>query len=137
MAGPDRLRVCVDGSEHSAAWAVATMGRRYAGSFVLAPQAHLEDASIHAVLFRAPSRLSMVTQLVEVAAGRVARRTDVEQVPGGTIEITSDEPVPVQLDGEPFGSTPVTIRTGGPILRLLTPKPSGTGARAYTAERKK
>ncbi len=121
LAGPDVLKVRIDDREHEAGWAVATMGRRYAGSFVLAPNAQLDGNNIQTVLFHAPNRLSMVSQLVEVAAGRIEKRGDIEHVAGDTIEITSSRPVPVQIDGEPFGSTPVHIKTGGPVLNLIAP----------------
>lgn len=119
--GPDRLTVTVDGVAHEAAWTVATLRRRYAGRFLLAPQAQLHDQAVHAVLFKARGRMSLLTQLMEVAAGRIEQRPDVEHLSGARIEIRSDEPVPVQIDGEPFGFTPVEIVTAGPALHLILP----------------
>lgn len=133
IAGPDALRVVVDGVEHTAAWAIATLRRRYAGSFLLAPQAQLQGTNIHVVLFRPRNRLTLATQLVEVAAGRITRRSDIEHVSGQSIEIMSAEPVPMQIDGEPFERTPVSIRTGGPVLKLIMPVAVAPGAAAREA----
>ncbi len=122
IAGPDDLIVRVDGVEHRAAWAVATLGQHYAGGFMLAPQAHLQAGNIHAVMFKARGRISLLRQIAGVAAGRVAYQIDIEQVAATTVEITAPEPVPVQIDGESFGTTPVEIRTNGPILELVVPR---------------
>lgn len=121
LAGPDRLRARIDGAEREAAWAIVTLRQRYAGAFLLAPKATLEASNIHAVLFKAQGRLSMLGQLATIAAGRIAVGRGIEDVAGDTVEITADPPVPVQIDGEPFGTTPVRIRTGGPSLKLIVP----------------
>lgn len=121
LAGPDKLCVRVGETEHAAAWTVASMGRRYAGSFMLAPNAHLDAASVQTVLFKSRGRLSMISQLFGVAAGRISYNRNIEHVPASAVEITSERPVPVQIDGDPFGSTPVRIETGGPVLNLIVP----------------
>jgi diacylglycerol kinase family enzyme len=121
LAGPDRLRVRIDGVEHAAGWAVPTLRRRYAGAFVLAPEARLEDEAIHAVMLKPRGRLALLGQLAWMAVGAIAQRADVADLPGSTIEITADAPVPVQIDGEPFGTTPVRITMGGAGLTLIVP----------------
>jgi diacylglycerol kinase (ATP) len=121
LAGPDRLTVRVDGIEHVAAWAIATLRRRYAGSFVISPSASLEATGIHIVLFTSPNRRALVGQLLGVAAGRVHRHRGITDIIGGTIEITAEPKVPIQIDGEPFGTTPCRITVDGPRLRLLVP----------------
>ena len=122
ISGPDRLCVMVDGREHRAAWCVATLRRRYAGSFLLAPVAQLNDTRLHVVLFRPANRLALISQLLDVAAGRIMQRRDIEHITGTSIEITSDEPVPVQIDGEPFSTTPLSIKAAGAVLRLIVPR---------------
>jgi YegS/Rv2252/BmrU family lipid kinase len=120
-AGPDRLAVRIDGIEHTATWAIATLRRYYAGSFVISPDARLDDAGIHVVLFSASSRRALVGQILAVAAGRVGHHPGVTDIVGTTIEIVTPAPVPMQIDGEPFGTTPCRISARGPALRLLVP----------------
>ncbi|MDX2155270.1 MAG: diacylglycerol kinase family lipid kinase [Hyphomicrobiaceae bacterium] len=121
LAGPDALRVRIDGREEQAGWVVATMRRRYAGAFVLAPEASLDSSDIHTVLFNPRRRRGMLSALLEVGMGRIEHRADIADVAGHTIEIAADRPIPVQVDGEPFGTTPVRIEAGGPPLRLIVP----------------
>lgn len=122
LAGPDRLQVRIDGKEFAVAWAVATLRRRYAGSFVLSPDAGLEAGGIRTVMFNPGGRLAMLGNLIAVAAGRVSRQAGVLDVAGHIIEIGSALPVPVQIDGEPFSTTPVRIVAGGPLLSLIVPR---------------
>jgi len=126
-AGPDRLTVRIDGIEHMATWAIATLRRYYAGSFVISPDARLDDAGIHVVLFSAPSRRALVGQILAVAAGRVGHHPGIRDIVGTTIEIATRVPVPMQIDGEPFGSAPCRITARGPALRLLVPRDTAPG----------
>jgi diacylglycerol kinase family enzyme len=43
------------------------------------------------------------------------------------IRFTTDEPLPVHLDAEPFGSTPLTISVRRGALRLLVPDSTPKG----------
>lgn len=122
MSGPDHIRVRVGEREVDAGWVVATIGQRYAGSFLLAPKARMGSPGLQTVLFKPSDRRALFGQLLDMAAGRIGQRSDIEQLPATTVEIVSDQPIPVQIDGEPFGSTPVRIETGGPELRLIVPR---------------
>jgi diacylglycerol kinase (ATP) len=134
LAGPDAVRVSVDGAEHSASWVVAAAARHYAGAFVLAPAARLDEPSLQVVLFKARGRWSMVRQLTDAALGRIAHRSDILHLPAISVEITSERPVPVQLDGEAFGATPVRILAGEATLQLIVPPASEIGRRDTWAE---
>lgn len=121
-ATPDRLAVRIDGIEHTATWAIATLRRYYAGSFVISPHARLDDAGIHVVLFKAASRRALAGQILAVATGRVGHHPSITNIVGTTIEIATEAPVPMQIDGEPSGTTPCLITARGPALRLLIPR---------------
>ena len=125
-AGPDQLTVRIDGVEHRAAWVIATLRRHYAGSFVIAPDAALEDTGIHVVRFACSSRRALVGQVLGVAAGRMRHHPGITDVVATSIEITAEAPVPMQIDGEPFGTTPCRITADGPALRLLVPAEATT-----------
>lgn len=129
-SGPDQLRIRVDGAEHSASWAVATAVRHYAGAFVLAPEARLEEPALHVVLFKSQGRISMIGQLIIAALGLAGWRRDIVLASVRDVEIEADRPVPVQIDGEPFGSTPVSISAGGQSLHLIVPSDSPVGGGA-------
>jgi diacylglycerol kinase (ATP) len=124
LEGPESLRVCIDGDDNAASWVVASAVRHYAGAFVIAPAARLDEPRLEVVLFGCKGRWSMLAQLIAIGLGRIGNCSDIRHLPGTAIEITSDGAVPVQIDGEPRGTTPISIRAGGPALHLITPPSS-------------
>lgn len=125
----DVLTVTVDGHPHQATWAVITNARHYGGRFVLAPRTGVQERGLQAVLFKAKSRAVLIGQLMSLASGtldaRCANRDDVETVPCAHVTITSHHPVPAQVDGDGFGSTPLQIDQGDARLKLIVPADNG------------
>ena len=121
LTGPDSLRVRVDGKQLTAGWVVATAVRHHAGAFTIAPAARLEDYRLQVVLFSCKARLPLLAQLFALGLGRLALRTDVQHLAATTVEIDSEDAVPVQIDGDPCGTTPISLRAGGPPFQLIVP----------------
>jgi YegS/Rv2252/BmrU family lipid kinase len=127
----DSLSVTVDGRRYNASWAVIANARHYGGPFVLAPRTGIQERGLEAILFRTPSRAALVGELMSLAAGRLAphtgRGSDVEMLPCSRVTVTARRPVPVQVDGDVFGTTPVEIDAGTGEIRLIIPEPAGGG----------
>lgn len=126
-AGADRLIVDADGVRHEASWVVIANACCYGGAFRMAPRTHIRRPGLQAVLFHSPLRLRRVAQVLALARGQLeamaARpRGDVEMLSVDRVTITSATPVPAQIDGDPFGTTPVTIERRGPIVSLIVPE---------------
>lgn len=123
----DVLTVTVDGHPRQATWAVVTNARHYGGRYVLAPHTGVRERGLQAVLFKARSRTVLIGQLMSLAAGtldaRCASRGDVEMLACTHVTITSHHPVPAQVDGDVFGSTPLHIDQGEARLKLIVPAP--------------
>jgi len=121
----DHLEVRLDGDAHRASWAVISNARHYAGGFVLARRAGIRHRGLQAVLFKATSPGTLVRQLVSLAMGqldsRAARQGDVAMVSCSHATITSQHPVPTQLDGDVFGTTPLEVDAGSSEVDLIVP----------------
>jgi diacylglycerol kinase (ATP) len=121
----DRLQIVLDGCAHSACWAVVSNARHYAGKFLLAPYAGIERRGLVAVLFKAETRAALTAQLLQLATGglaqRAARTADVALIPCQKASITSRQPVPIQLDGDAFGTTPLAVDAGAAEIALIVP----------------
>jgi diacylglycerol kinase (ATP) len=121
----DVLSVTVDGSRHEASWAIITNARHYGGRFVLAPQAGIQERGLQAVLFKAKNRAVLIGQLLSLVMGtldaRAANLGDVEVLPCASATITAHHPVPAQVDGDAFGSTPLQIEAGASELQFIVP----------------
>ena len=121
----DTLAVMVDGHRHGATWAVIANARHYGGRFVLAPRTGIRERGLQAILFKTRSRAALLGQLMSLAAGRLepraARGNGVEMLPCARVTIVAHHPVPIQIDGDVFGTTPVEVDAGSSEVRLIVP----------------
>jgi diacylglycerol kinase (ATP) len=122
---PDTLQVTIDDRCFEASWVVIAKARHYAGRFVLAPRAGIQQRGLQAVLFRARSRAVLLGQLLSLLRGRLdaraSRNGDVAMHECAHVRISAAGPVPVQIDGDPFGMTPLEAQAGSDAIRLIVP----------------
>jgi diacylglycerol kinase family enzyme len=122
----DTLTVQVDGATHEASWAVISNVRHYGGNFVMARRTGIRERGLQAILFKAKNRAVLVGQLMALAMGtldeRCASHGDVEILPCLRARVSAQKPVPTQIDGDAFGSTPLEIEAGSADLRLIVPQ---------------
>lgn len=121
VRGEPVLEAVIDGKAHHAGWIVVTKARRYGGSFTISAQSGLRENGLHAVLFKSQSRIKRVGQLLALASGLLPHLKGVETIPCRRVEISARSKVAVQIDGDPFGSTPLIVEDGGPRARLIVP----------------
>jgi len=120
--GPGRdISLKVDGQEKHCAWAVVSNARHFAGPYVLAPDAHIEDPGLTLTLFKSRGRLAFARYFIALGLGRVQRLKDVEIMHPRRIEAVSPQGLPVEVDGDARGALPQTIAMGVQFLRLVVP----------------
>lgn len=119
---PDVLDVRIDGVLHRASWVVITNARHYGGRFVIASATSVREAGLRAVLFSGAGRSELATSLLALATGRLGTCHHVSSHACARIEVESKAPVPVQVDGDAFGATPLVVEAGGgPHVTLIMP----------------
>ncbi|MGH7126073.1 MAG: diacylglycerol/lipid kinase family protein, partial [Stellaceae bacterium] len=111
-SGPARYR---------AASAIASKARFYAGPFVLAPSAGLAQASFELALLKRTGRGAALTCLFALAAGIIHRLRQVEIATVTSATFSHPAGAPVQIDGDPLGHLPITIRIADRPLLLVYP----------------
>ena len=116
-----QLTIGIDGAEFRAATVIATTGRRYAGPFVIAPDASVAEPLLDFVLFRRSGRLAVLRYLAALAHGSLPRRADVTLLRGREAFVSASDPVPVQADGEIVAQLPVAIGIAAAPLRFVRP----------------
>jgi diacylglycerol kinase (ATP) len=119
---PPRLAVALDGVETEGEYGLVLISNivHYAGLLRLSPDRRLDDGRFEVYLFRDARPRALASAAVR---GVVAR------LPGGACEvrrarrvrITSDAPVPYQVDGDYGGETPVDFTVCDRQYPLLTP----------------
>ncbi len=132
---PPVLAVTIDGVAHEAEWIVAARSRCYGGGFTLAPRASLLRDGLVAVVFAPTHRAGRIARLLALAAGRIEGLAGVTHVPCTTVTVRAGTtgraavPVPVEVDGDPFGTTPIEITANGPTVSLVVPATYAASAR--------
>jgi len=127
----DSLSVTIDKQSYDASWVVIANARHYAGRFVLAPRTGIHQRGLEAVLFTARNRAVLLGQLLSLLRGRLdaraGRHGDVAMYQCSHVKISAPVPVPVQIDGDPFGVTPLEAQTGTDTIHLIVPASTLSG----------
>jgi diacylglycerol kinase (ATP) len=76
-------------------------------------------------LFSAPDRGSLMASLLALVSGRLATCRHVTVVECTRAEIRGQTAAPVQVDGDPFGATPLLVEAQGHRVSLIMPAPAG------------
>jgi diacylglycerol kinase (ATP) len=91
------------------------------GGMLIAPGALFDDGMLNICLVRKISKLELLKQLPNVIKGTHVRHPAVEMILASAIEIASDIPLPLWIDGEVTGSTPAKFRVEAGKLPMLLP----------------
>lgn len=118
---PARLRLTLDGNETTAALAVIANGHHYAGRYVLASEARIEEPALHVCLFERGGRWNLLRYLLAMTLGTIGRLPDVRIVKAASGVILGSENEPVQADGDVIGRTPIAFAVLPGSLTMLVP----------------
>lgn len=97
-------------------------GRLYGGRFPFFKQAVMDDGLLDVIVFKRLNYVDIIRYLQDVVFTPQISSPEVEYFQTKRLRVTSEEVVPVEIDGELVGNCPVEfkIRAGG--LRVLTPR---------------
>lgn len=122
---PPRLFLESDNTSiNEASFVLIGNGRRYGGPFPFFKHAMLDDGLLDIVAFRQVGYLDIIKYLQEVFFSSDIRIPEVEYFQTERLRISSDQEVPVELDGELVGTCPVEFELGDHQLRVLAPAES-------------
>jgi diacylglycerol kinase (ATP) len=119
---PPRLSLRVDGNRpREGAFAIVSNIRNYGGIFRVASRARCDSGRLDVCLFRRAAIPDLVRCVPAALAGRLADHPGIEMLEGTRVEIDGPEPVAVQVDGDYWGCTPVSITVEPRRLPVLAP----------------
>lgn len=101
--------------------AVAHNVRLYGGVLKMSPEAYADDGLLDCWVFRGRGLLAAIFHIFKVLLGLHPRDPGTDYYRCARIIIDSKRPMPVQLDGDFFGMTPVTFRVVPGALRVIVP----------------
>jgi len=118
-----RTTMLIDGRRVSSRIILATVSNieLYGRYFRIAPTARLDDGLLDVCCFQGQRAPILFYHAFTVLMRRHIGDPRVSYYQARQVEIETARPMPVQLDGEPFGTTPLTIRAVPQALTLLLP----------------
>jgi YegS/Rv2252/BmrU family lipid kinase len=100
---------------------IVANGRYHGGGMKLAPDARQDDGVFDVVSIGDVTKLDFLTTAPKLYSGRYLSHPKVELLRSSTVAIDAPEPLPLEVDGEPIGSTPARFKVVPAALRLRVP----------------
>ena len=101
---------------------VVANGRFFGGGMMICPQAEPDDGVFDVLLIGDLTKRDLLLTLPKTYKGRHLPHPKAELLRGAHVEIDSSEPLPVELDGEQPGTTPIRCEVVPQALRLRIPR---------------
>jgi len=119
----DEVRVTVDGERRSGRMhdVVVANGRYFGGGMMICPEAEPDDGLFDVLLIGDLTKRDLMLTLPKTYRGTHLPHPKAELLRGARVEVDAEEPLPVELDGEQPGTTPVSFEVVPQALRLRVP----------------
>lgn len=112
------LTVRAAGEEIAAEALFVLRGRFYAGPWTLHPEAHLGQDTLRALILPRARRRDVLSLAARALGGMKTPHPEWRYLETDSLEVTGDQPVPVQADGDPVGVLPARIAMSADRLRF-------------------
>ena len=89
--------------------------------FKMAPEALLDDGLLDIVCFQGSRPIRMIAHLSEILINQHVRDPQVDIFQARRVEVVTARPLPVHVDGDYIGETPVVIDVVPRALKLIVP----------------
>lgn len=93
--------------------------RLYAGVARVAPRARIDDGLLDVCTFKGQGKLTIARHLAGVMSGNLSDETLLDYRQAKEVEVKTEPPLPVHVDGDVIGVTPVTIAVAPLALRAI------------------
>jgi YegS/Rv2252/BmrU family lipid kinase len=100
---------------------IVANGRWHGGGMKLAPDAEFDDGLFDVVLIGDITKLDFITTSPKLYSGGYVEHPRVDVMRTASLDVSAAEPLPVELDGEVSGETPVRFEVIPAALRVRAP----------------
>jgi YegS/Rv2252/BmrU family lipid kinase len=117
------VRVTVDVEHRSGPMheVIVANGRYLGGGMKMCPDASPDDGLFDVLLIGDVTKLDLIRTMPKIYRGTHLPHPKAELLRGAAVTVDADEPLPVQLDGEQPGTTPVRFELVDRAVRLRVP----------------
>jgi diacylglycerol kinase (ATP) len=100
---------------------VVANGRYFGGGMMMTPEAEPDDGLFDVLLIGDLTKRDLLVTLPKTYKGKHLPHPKAELLRGATVTVEAPEPLPIELDGEQPGTTPVRFDVVPKALRLRVP----------------
>ena len=117
------IRVTVDDESRTGRMhdVVVANGRTFGGGMIICPEAEPDDGLFDVLTIGDLTKGDLLATLPKTYRGRHLPHPKAELLRGTVVTVTADAPLPVELDGEQPGTTPVRFEIVPSALRVRVP----------------
>ena len=123
LRGRSPVQLCAElnGETVEGKLVVVTNGRFYGGPFCVAPEASVSRPGLYLLVLERDDPLSILRFAFGLVTNRLSRTKGVRVMACDTLTLSSATPSAVQIDGDPFGTTPAEISACREALEIIVP----------------
>ncbi len=124
-----RTRVSLDGSVVRGRTLLILVSniQQYIGMLNVASEARMDDGLLDVFVFKGLGFQYAVRHLLKIISHRYLQDPQIVYRQARHIEVWTEWAIPVQVDGDPIGTTPVTLKVVPRALRVLVPPSAPPG----------
>ncbi len=100
---------------------IVANGRYFGGGMMVCPEAEPDDGRFDVLLLGDLTKRDLLLTLPKTYKGRHLPHPKAELLRGSVVSVEADEPLPIELDGEQPGTSPVRFDVAPRALRLRVP----------------
>ena len=118
------IEVAVDGERRTGRMfdVVVANGRFFGGGLQICPEAEPDDGLFDVLTIGDVTKRDLVLTMPKMYRGTHLPHPKAELLRGPSVTVTSETPLPIELDGEQPGTTPATFEVAAGALRLRVPR---------------
>ena len=111
----------INGIKYITSGVIISNGRYYGGKSICAPDANIEDKKLFVVMNKGSGRGGAFRFFSNLIRDNLQNIETVEIIPATKVKLSSNVPAPLQMDGEYYGSLPVTITIMDQPISIMAP----------------
>lgn len=119
-----RARLVLDGRSFRRRVLMVVVGNTqlYGGLVKITHRASIDDGLLDVCVIKGDNGLSAVRRLIAILGRRQGQDPELEYYRARSVAISARPPLPVQVDGDPIGTTPLTFEVVPAALHALLPE---------------
>lgn len=118
-----RARIVLDGRPIKARVLMIVVGNSqlYGGLVKITHRASIDDGLLDVCVIKGDNGINAIGHLIAILRRRFSLNPDIAYYRVHTVEVITRPPLPVQVDGDPIGTTPMRFSVAPAALRALLP----------------